>query len=168
MHAPLVSRAPLPWGDAGTWFTVRTMRRLARSEAADPLVVGTAAYITQHASGVLHTTLAIRRWLAGVTVFRPDPEGIELVRSPVAALLEIREHGVLRGDCDDVAVLAAGLALACQLPVRYRVLGWTAGGHYGHVLAEVWDGHGWIDLDVTRPQQAGMMAPPVREAAITV
>lgn len=165
---PWIERIQIPTGDAGTWVTVRAMVRLAREGAEEPVVQQAAQEAARGADEPRARLYALRRWLEFHTRFTYDPGGVELVRSPTAALLEIQHTGVVRGDCDDVATLGASMALALGFVVRYRVLGWALTGPYSHVLAEAWDGRNWIDLDVTRPKQLGISAPPVREAALAV
>lgn len=159
-----VERLPLPHGDAGTWATLHQMRRLAVGDSSHPLVVDAAAAAARGGGDVTGLIHQVRNWLECHTRFTYDPDGVELVRSPTAALLEIERTGALRGDCDDVATLAAGLLLALGITTRFRVIGWQRGGGFSHVLAEAWDGNRWWDLDVTRPYQLAGVAPPAREA----
>lgn len=158
---------PLPEGDRGTSLTVDVMRSLARRDMSSPRV-------WRVAEEILHgtpdgTPARLRAWLYRHTRFYPDPPGVELVKSPDAALQEIEEEGFLSGDCDDVATLGASLALACGLPARFRLLGWDPLGPYAHVLTEVWTRDcRWADLDVTAPAQRLGAGMPARDAAVTV
>lgn len=95
----------------------------------------------------------IRQWLAGAFSFKPDPEGIELLRTPRVLLQDWDSTGEAAGDCDDAAILGASLAVASGYPVRFVVLGFDPHGPYGHVYAEAWNGSRWVDFDVTRPFQ---------------
>lgn len=95
---------------------------------------------------------AIRSWLATHTRFVPDPDTVELVRTPPEQLRLQRAQGTAPGDCDDTATLAAALALALGQRVHFVVLGFFApDAPFVHVYAEQSLGDDtWGDFDVTR------------------
>ncbi|KKM01615.1 hypothetical protein LCGC14_1792680 [marine sediment metagenome] len=141
-------RTWIPASDRGVEITVEVLRRLAL--AGGPLVELTAEYLQERAqvTGISFASL-LRGWLSRYTRHELDPFNVELLREPEYALNVILEDGVLMGDCDDVAVLAAALAHAAGVPSRFVLLAW--GGPWSHILTEVWDaGSGWIDMDVQR------------------
>lgn len=142
----------IPGGDLGVSATLLAMRSLARGARRDARVVTAARNAT--AASVSPTVQAqlLRSWLLAHTQFQADPATVELVRTPLEQLTRIARTGVMRGDCDDVAVLGAALALALGLRARFVVLGFgAANAPYQHVYAEaVTPDGGVVDFDVTR------------------
>jgi transglutaminase-like putative cysteine protease len=134
----------IPPGDLGIIATLLAMRATARAALAYPITMTTARQI----GGATPTTRAqfLRSWLAQHTQFQPDPDDVELVRTPVEQLARIAKDGVAKGDCDDVATLGAALALALGLKPRFIVLDFGDG--YQHVYTDVLGGA--VDFDVTR------------------
>jgi len=112
--------------------------------------------------------LALRSWLDNAFRFKPDPPGVELVRHPREMLQELARRGYAEGDCDDAAALAAAVALACGLRVRWKVLAFQRGAPYAHVYAEVSprEGGKWCELDVTRPAALPGLTPAVARFAV--
>lgn len=127
------------------------MRQLARRECILPIVRGTAVAITIGAGANREAQAGlIRRFLSEHCAFVRDPADIELLTAPAVQLTTIRQTGMTPGDCDDVAVLAASLALAIGLRARFVAVGRRA---FEHVFTVVGDGRHWWELDVTRPFQ---------------
>lgn len=129
------------------------MRRLVRAAVRDPLLAETAARIVGNAPNDESSARRLREWLAEHTRFRPDPRGVELIKTPRYMLAEVSGEGVSLGDCDDVAVLAAALGKAAGHPARFVLYGFRPGEPYEHVFTELGTGAGWLELDTTRPAQ---------------
>lgn len=151
---PPVRSVWLPGGDVGVLQTVGELQRMARASVRAPSVQHAAAVATAGATDVTAQWRALRTWLTTHTQFLADPVGIELVRTPHEQLVTIARDGVMRGDCDDVAVLAAAMTRALGAPARFAVLGFGAPGPraaYRHIYAEMQTAPGvWRDFDVTR------------------
>lgn len=143
----------IPHGKWGIEATVRRMRRLARGDLRTVLLQDTAADIVRSATSSYEAAIDVRRFLERHTRFAFDPEGVELIRSPVYMLRAIEIDGVAAGDCDDVAVLGAALGLAAGLPARFVLLGFTQFGPFEHVYTELITDGGAVELDTTRPAQ---------------
>lgn len=145
--------------------TVAMMGRLARAASVDPLVRHVAMGLIDGISGRDSTAQiqAIRNWLAARWEFVRDPTGAEAITAPAdllrGALTPTGHVGTLRGDCDDVATMAAALGRAIGLRARFVVVGFSVAPQsapYRHVWAEL-SGPTlhpqWVELDVTRGQQ---------------
>lgn len=147
-----VRRSWLPGGDAGILMTVAEMRRLANRAA--PSIRAIAQQAAGGATDATDQWHNLRDWLTIHTQFTPDPDDTELVRTPIEQLTRIAQSGVMRGDCDDVATLAAALTKALGRRARYVVLGFIEPGPatpYRHVYAEMLTAPDvWRDFDVTR------------------
>ena len=148
-----VGRYRIPRGNRGIRRTVREMRQLANEALTDPLLVETAAIISEGTGVPDEQATRLRLWLADTTDFQPDPVGHELIRSPGYMLDRIYSQGWAAGDCDDVATLAAALGKAMGLPARYRLLSFMPGAPFSHVVTDVRAGCCWLDLDTTAPDQ---------------
>jgi hypothetical protein len=116
-------RFNIPRGDAGTRATLDKMREVARWAATRPEVRGLAA--------VLVDPLGLEYFLRAHVRFARDPEGVEKIRNPVKLLYEIGEAAVGRGDCDDLATLAASVLLAMGRRPAFVVVG--RGDRFEHV-----------------------------------
>lgn len=174
--APIpVRRIPTPPGDGLTLRTLEEMRRVARRAAADPVIVAAAVDAVRHVDGRDRRALAlaIRDWLATRIAFLADPaiDG-DVLRTPRHLVGEVALYGRARGDCDDVATLAAALGLAVGLRARYVVLAWGRPGDvrapWRHVYAELWTGDGWQELDVTAPPELVGRVPIARRMELEV
>lgn len=143
-------------GDVGTVETLREMSRLARMDRAHPLVRDVAASCSQLANLQHPVTLceAIRQWCAGAVTFRHDPPNMELLHSPEAMIRLWKQKGTIIGDCDDAAILAAGIALAAGCRARFVAVAFLdKQAPYRHVWAEIAPPTGtgeWVECDVTR------------------
>lgn len=154
-----VSTGWIPPTRGGVAATVRTLARLARNAgpltrwyaaALPPAPRGAALQVGGQLDG--HFAPELRRWLAALWVEAPDPAGVELVMSPDYQLHRLHREGYLEGDCDDVAVLGAALALARGRAARFITLSFTRNRVPEHIYADVFEpGVGWLDLDILKP-----------------
>lgn len=137
-------------GDQGVDDTLRVMGSMAREAA------GTAPFDSRLWWNLTddEKAHALRAWIARHVRYQDDPPGRELVRHPLQMLASIATAGYAVGDCDDVATLAATLALLMGLEVRFVVVRFRGAETFGHVYAEVKGragDSGWVDIDTTRP-----------------
>ncbi len=130
-------------------MTVWHMAKLSRAGGRSALVRSRAAELRAAGGGAR----ALRAYVDRVFRFVPDPEGVELLKTPELMLEEVRRTGEASGDCDDAAILSAALALELGYQVRFIVLGFKLGGDYGHVYTDISSGGPWLELDVTAPAQ---------------
>jgi hypothetical protein len=149
----------MPGGDAGTLVTLHKMRTMARSSALDPLVRQTAVSQVAGIAGQDGPLLArvIRDFVSERTMFLNDPSVGEALFEPRWLCEQILTKGLVRCDCDDVALLTAALGLSIGLRARFVVVGFTSPkAPYRHVWAELSDPvrEGWVPVDPTRSQQA--------------
>lgn len=146
-----MSREWIPGNLRGILRTLEIMGELAREGASAPIVRETAELVM---GGAVYPGDALRSWLARRWIVVPDPFNVELVSSPALQLERWarRPELGLRGDCDDLATLAAALALACGLGARYRAIVTGMGPLPDHVFTELEEPGGtWIELDIMRP-----------------
>ena len=168
----------VPRGDIGTLIIVHQMRQLARGGMYAPSVRQLALDITVGIAGrdAGSQIYAIRNWLDTFVWFTRDPRSAELLYSPermVKLLRDPVQGGILRIDCDDVAILAASLGGAVGLRSRFVLVGFLSpNAPYRHVWTELAAPDGidskWYDMDVTRGSQAINPAHISRKLAIEV
>jgi transglutaminase-like putative cysteine protease len=145
----------IPDGDAGTFATLRRMARVANQAQVDPLTVSTAHTIVLPCTprNTVCYAQRIRAWLAARFQFVPDALDVDTAREPHYLLEQLNRQGVMTGDCDDAAVIAAALGKAIGLPARFQVLRFASQDNaFAHVYAELDTGQGWLDMDVTKPR----------------
>jgi len=144
-------RTWIPATLAGIRTTLDTMAELARAGAVDRRVRAAAEYIME---GCAWPALELRNWLAERWTTVADPWDVELLSAPGLQLERFLADPArgLQGDCDDLAILGAALALARGLPVRYCAIVTGMGPVPDHVFTEILEPPGvWIDLDIMRP-----------------
>jgi len=134
------------------------MRAMVYREFMNPLVRLTASAIVGGINGQdgAEQANAIREYLENTTEFLRDPDGVEMLHGPVWQVQQIRQNGIVRVDCDDVAMLAAALGKSVGLRARFVVVGFgNAKSPYRHVWAELSPRNfpAWVDMDITRPVQ---------------
>lgn len=143
----------IPEGDAGHAVTVATMRELAYLPSARVDQLARSLLDSVGATEQLDLAYAIRHFLTVAVVFQHDPAGVETLLTPELMLEEVQVRGATHGDCDDIATLAAALALACGLSVRFVTSSSSAGAPWEHVHAEIQAGGFWIECDTSREAQ---------------
>jgi transglutaminase-like putative cysteine protease len=150
-------------GYVGSMQTLARMKSIVRQSLVQPDVTQAAARIAAFLPprDQVRQAVAIRDFLVRVFRFVPDPKGVELLRTPLFQLREIRKGGTTAGDCDDAAILGAALGLAVGIPAVFRVISFRPGANFAHVFTILTPRNGRaIDLDVTKPAQGA--AAPVR------
>jgi len=145
-------RAPLLSGDAGVSQTVRLMRKLIDQAVSDPSFVRFAIDLVRDvpAHDEQSEVATLFHWVLTNIRFTKDPVTKEKLYPP-QQLLQIRA-----GDCDDISMLIAALAIAIGYPARLVTVAATmqAPEDFSHVYVEVELPPGsdnWIALDAARP-----------------
>jgi hypothetical protein len=163
----------IPWGDDGAVADLAIMREKILTATRDPTTVYAARDLAVMASPVrsnpdtLAQAMAIRAWLADVWRFVDDPKQNELLREPRRMLLEYSQKGYVTGDCDEAAILGAGLGVAIGMDAHLVAVDFGGPeGRYGHVYAYLTTAGVDVDLDVTKP--AGPVPSPVRTLIMDV
>lgn len=81
--------------------------------------------------------VAIRNWVAENVRYMNDSLHVEIVKDPQRLIEEWQARGVAIGDCDDIAVLIATMALQLGRVCEFVVVGFGGPGHYSHVFVRV-------------------------------
>jgi transglutaminase-like putative cysteine protease len=149
--APLFQLRPIPPGDPGAQETLVAMRQLVTDAAQDPGLVQVARRVTAAESRDADDIVeAIRDVLETRVRYVEDPPYLEYLQSPDQLLGQMTARGMVRGDCDDVAILAAFLGVAHGLPYKFRAVGFSPEGALLHVYTLLRRPGGWAILDTTR------------------
>lgn len=163
----MIRRAYIPPTTYGVRQTLALMSKAAVSGSSAPLVREMAQALLGAAGGARYVVPKVRAWLDAHWREVPDPYGVELVRSPEMLLTQYHTTTVMSGDCDDVATLAASLALALGLAPRYVAVSFGPSHIPSHVFAEIENpAHPgtWVDMDVLRP--AGPLPEPTASIVV--
>lgn len=143
----------IPSGDAGIRATVARMIQLAQSRSLTPVMRSAAVSVVRFADGrdpLLQARL-LRDWIDARCQWLADPTLAEALHDPLEVLGDIARNGIARVDCDDVATLAAALALAIGLKPRFVVAAFCPSRRFSHVWTEIRTPIGWFPIDPIRP-----------------
>jgi len=153
-------RVPLLDGERGTAQTVRLMRRLIDQALHDPQFIRFAIDLVRSvpAHDEAGEVFALFAWVQQNIRFTKDPVTKEKLYPP-QELLKIRA-----GDCDDISMLLAALAIADGYPAQLVTVSANpdAPDEFSHVYLEVEvpPGSGaWVALDAARPGSQFGLAP---------
>jgi Transglutaminase-like superfamily len=151
--------APLLDGDQGVAQTIAAMRGLVDQALRDPSIIRLATDIVRSvpAHDEIGEANTIYQWVLSNIRFTKDPVTKEKLYPP-AELLKIRA-----GDCDDITMLVATLAMAVGYPARVVTV--SANGaapeQFSHVYPEVEVQGQWIPMDAARPDSMFGADPPM-------
>jgi hypothetical protein len=158
------------WGDQLAIDVAKHVRRLALESQFDPDAVDLARRVCTAGGGrdLDSYAAAIRACLGRSFLFVDDPRDAEAIDSVGDMARRIEAEGVTRGDCDEAAALAAGLALCVGFREVRLILEahWYAGAPYEHIYAELLGQSGWWEMNTTAP--AGPLPPVGRQLIIDV
>jgi transglutaminase-like putative cysteine protease len=150
-----VNTSGLMGGDAGVEQTFDAMARLANAGQSIPVVVDFArALATNSGASQARGALAIYNWLARTFKYVDDPVDTELLISPAVMIQAAQANGVIRGDCDEAAILGASLGKAVGIEAQFTALAFEDDpDRLSHVFAVLLPNDGApVSLDVTRPR----------------
>lgn len=138
-------------GDPGAAETLLLMRQLVRDATRDAGLIQEARRIVAAPSrDPADVVEGITDVLTNRVRYTDDPPFLELLQTPQALLEQLATRGVVYGDCDDTAILAAFLGVAHGLPFRFRAVGFQDPGPLIHVYTLLRVDGEWVTLDTTR------------------
>lgn len=157
----------LPPGDEGVYETLAAMEAVAR-DAAQRSTCRAIAGVGYELTMRSWTPVRLWTWLRDHVQFERDPARLEWLQHPErfgVRALNAKYMGKAKGDCDDRALLGAGIALALGWPVSWKVIGAHAGGPFQHVYFVVHgerDDDGYFAVDPQETKVPGDEAPHAR------
>lgn len=155
--------------DVDAETTLGRMAKLARRAMLDPNVIYVANQVVAPAPSrdVQAQIESIYQFMDSSFVFVPNPLTTQTIRPPgwtgkplaPGMLEDVATRGFTQGACDDAAVLVATLGMANGIPARFRAIAFTQEDpdSYTHVIADLFDGEHWRELDVTRPDDRAQL-----------
>ena len=123
---------------------------LVRGALADPDFLAFAHEVTRSAGkrDTLEVPYQVVNFVRGAWVYRRDPVGVELIKTPSRALKEYRVFNTIVGDCDDASLFAGSLLVALGYPIRFVVMqSKPEAGKFDHIFFEVLAGQEWKAID---------------------
>jgi len=89
--------------------------------------------------------------------YTQDPENLEMVKTPLRHVTDIKERGITYGDCDDATVLLGALLVNAGYVIKVVIVKseWNPGDSYNHIYlyAQVPNTQAWVSLDATAKNQ---------------
>lgn len=159
---PVALAEPLLSGDAGVEQTINLMRQLVDDSLRDPAIIRLATDIVRPVAAFddISEVRAIYDWVKHNIRFTKDPINKEKLYPP-SELLKIRA-----GDCDDISILTATLAMAVGHPARLVTVAASpaAPDQFSHVYTEIEvpaNSGQWIPADAARFDSEFGVAPPI-------
>lgn len=154
--------------------TLQQMQRLVRQALKDGTIVRYANEIIENTRPRDYAAQVGEIKLFGEQYFKfvNNPIGEQRIRTPADMLLDVERKGFVWGACDDAAVLLATLGMADALRARFRAVAFgrtstpDETAPLSHVITDLWDGHSWCALDVTKPFD--MLRPPAIVRTVTL
>jgi len=143
-------------GEPNADATLAKMRHIVTQEYQSSSVVDTAVQIavTVREKDDAAQARALLTWLRRNTRFVADPVNQQRITTPLVMLAQIHARGVTGGDCVDIAMLSACLALAIGLECRFVAEGYEGSEMHAdltHVYTIVQTGaDSWVNLDTQR------------------
>lgn len=156
---PPAPRCPrtIGWaGPARPRATLAYMKKITLEQYTDPSIVEIAVAIAARAQekNVNAIAAALMEWLRKRTRFVPDAMSKQLLTSPLCMVATIRAEGRAGGDCADIAMLSAALALAVNLTPAFVAEAFPTPGkkyaEFAHVFTIVQTPLGWVNFDTQR------------------
>lgn len=89
----------------------------------------------------------VSQWVKDTLIYVRDPEGTELVYSPVRLLQQVMATGRAYGDCDDHALLLNTMLGSLGIPTRFVGVKTKTSTKYNHVICSAKIGQEWVDVD---------------------
>ena len=122
---PKIEYLKIPGGVRGNMKTLQYMIIQARRYSGLPIVREFALWILNSKGTVSHRhrdeALAVGEYIQKGIEYAKDPVHIEYLQSPVKLIKDIRA-GKARGDCDDMALLAATVLLSIGIQPYFKVV----------------------------------------------
>ncbi len=136
----------LPDNVTGTDRTIKEMTRLIDNDLRAQRLRLYVTRILQDVPSKNHLAEVeyLYWWIVHNIRYQKDPLNIETVQSPMVTLR------LRAGDCDDHAVLLAGMVSTIGLPYRFRTLGYNV-DRLKHIWTEVLVNGRWLPVDTTEP-----------------
>lgn len=156
--------------DAAVERTIGAMRAIVMHAIDASIVRGLSISLSPGEPDSNHSygrVLRIYNYLLRNIRFKPDPPGVELVRTPEQLISEISRMGFANGDCDDRAMLAAALLEALGIPAAFVVVGRAERGPFSHVLpAAMIRPDEWVPFDSQERELIGDLPAGVKRIRV--
>lgn len=132
-------------GDKGIEETIQIMQFFLEKYTNTPEIKQVLVDNGLLEGGTADKVKNIYNYVAKRYTYKPDPNGIELVKSPKHTIIGKKHYG----DCDDLSVALATLLRTAGIQTRYRTVAWKRGfgNQFTHVYVICFDGTNWIPLD---------------------
>jgi transglutaminase-like putative cysteine protease len=151
-------------GSEVTPRTMELMRKIINDSIRNYYVRRWAEKIIEKAGeDDLSKVQAVYDFLDSHTRYVKDPEGFELLKSPVVSLQLLDAGDIPALDCDDLVILSMSLLKSIGFRVGMRAVSYTPEKIYTHVYGLVYvKPYGWIPFDLVKHLGLGNEAPLIK------
>jgi len=168
LRSPFSQKLPpstvVPYG--GVEHSIRAMLEAVRGPRGNlaPAVRFAAEGIVRFVApkDYLSEVAAVRYWVNARIPYLRDPATVEWLRDPVALLEDINHHGIVRADCDEIAMLTASLWMSLGNKADFATVGFSPGPPATHVLARCFIPK--IDVPIICDPVAGTREPKMAQS----
>ena len=139
-------------GDEAIFNTLRLMKKIITESAGNYYVRRWAEKIVENYKDKLNQVKAVFNFVATSMSYLHDPQGLEMLKSPLVSLqlLEIGEKPL--GDCDDLTILTLSLLKSIGFYTKIKAVSTKSNKRFNHVYGQTKINNKWINLDLTRPE----------------
>ena len=133
-----VTRIPIDERRPDAHTIIAALQLVVDQFGRDPRVrQATLSLLTSKINNDRANIMVVHRWVVNHMTYLADPDGAELVQTPLVLLRQIEQKGRAYGDCDDHVVLLGSMLVSIGIPAR--VAGVKLGGSpvFNHVVIEV-------------------------------
>jgi transglutaminase-like putative cysteine protease len=141
----MIYKKALAIGDKGVNDTIELMILFTKKYAKQAIILQDLRINNLFGDNKTETIKKIFTWFVNNYRYVPDPENIELVRSPKWTIINKQRYG----DCDDLSTALATYLLTAGIEVVFRTGAWKkeTGNNFTHVWVLANNGKNWIALD---------------------
>mgnify|MGYP006272471151 CR=1 FL=1 len=164
LPAGSVARIPIDVRRPDAHTIIAALQLVVDQWGRDPRVrQATTRLLTSRVNNDRGNIDVVFRWVVNHMTYLADPDGGELVQTPIILLDQVTRKGRAYGDCDDHVVLLGAMLVSIGVPARVVGVKLGASPIFNHVVVEVPSNGGWRVLDPCAKQTA---APNYRERLV--
>jgi hypothetical protein len=145
------------WQFTGTRNPTATLRRmvaLTRKDASTQAAMSAANSIVMTANSHSPFSMAgqIKQWALSHLHYMPDPDEMQVLKSPMELLKDAQSTGTYLGNCADAAMLTAMLCIDVGIPCFFEARAFLKpDAPFQHVVTIAMTEKGPMEFDITRP-----------------
>ena len=145
-------------GNPGIFETIEKMRALALAPSPRLDALAQRLLLAHPGASSYVRAAVVHRYLMDHLTYTQDHPDVEELTEPELLLAQVENRGSGFGDCDDYAILAAGLLLRLGVPADFIVASTRPDRIYDHVYVQAKTNLGPVPMDAIFGQPFGWSA----------